>query len=113
MSARRRTACAMLPSRAPETVLSPSAISRTNRNARNEYGDRRYRTPVSLISVSSHRCLTHHAHRALGERSPCHSLSSRASCKASATRSWNHSADTDPSTGSRCSANRGSTQSRL
>ena len=41
MSARRRTACAMLPSLAPETVLSPSAISRTNRSARNEYGERR------------------------------------------------------------------------
>jgi len=85
--ARRRTAYAMLPSLAPETVLSPSAISRTNRSARSEYGDRRYRAPESLISVSSHRCLTHHAQRELGDRSPCHSLSSRASCKASATRS--------------------------
>jgi hypothetical protein len=44
---------------------------------------------------------------------PCHSLSSRASCKASETRSWNQSADTDPSASSRYSANKGSTQSRL
>ena len=106
ISAKSRTACEMEPRRALLTVVSPSTISRTNRSVRSEWGDRRYlRRPLS-VSVSSQRFSTQSRQCSAGVRFPCH-LGSRAS----ETLSWNHSAETDPSTCWRCSANRGRTQS--